>query len=384
MVMVLRKRQLPALFCGFLLSMLCGTENLPAGEPAQGVAVLQDGRTIQGKIQEVAGGYRVDHAGGHFILPYTEVSLTSASLVGAYQAYRDSIQKPSAESHLALAEWCISNNLLAQARDEIEAALRLEPQRAEARALLKQVDVLIHGYAGTPAPSNPPAEAIRPTAAIPLAQFDRSQERTSAGLSRETHQEFVARVQPLLINKCANAKCHGPAGSTQFTLIGTRIGSSNHRLASERNLEMLFSWIDAAAPRQSPLLTKPGEPSDAHREIFLGERQHQQYLILENWVASVIREKGNDLGAAVRHANPSPATDLHTGHSSLQLAGGAPQDPATLSPAARSVPAETNEFLDRVRKQSRPDAFDPNLFNRQFHSPAAMSIDSTSIPSRTP
>jgi hypothetical protein len=358
---------------------MIGAADLPAEEPGQGVAVLQDGRTIQGKIHEVPGGYRVDHAGGHFILPYSEVSLTSASLVGAYQAYRDSIRQPSADSHITLAEWCISNNLLSQARDEIEAALRLEPMRTEARALLDQVDQLIRAYAGVPSSPNATTATVQPASAIQIDRFDSSQERTSAGLSRETHQEFIAHVQPLLINKCANAKCHGPAGSTRFTLIGTRLGSSNHRLASEKNLETLFSWIDATKPRQSPLLTKPGEPTKVHQQLFLGERQHQQSLILENWVAQVVREKGKELGSAVSPADPSPIAGTFPGSQPVQLASEQrpepPMAPAPATPAAQGTPG----FLDRIRRESQPDAFDPNLFNRQMHALPAAGANPPSV-----
>lgn len=349
----------------------------------QGVAVLNDGRVYQGAVQEVPGGYRVHYPGGSSILPFNQISVTSATLVGAYEAFRNNIRTPNADAHLRLAEWCLANGLYAQADIEVQAALQLEPVRSDAQAILRQVDAILRPEIKPAAPVvkvTPP-----PRAAITVAAFTSPEDRNNAGLTRETQLNYMRKVQPLIINKCGNAGCHGPNVENQLRLKNARSDSPGLRLATEHNLSMLFSMIDYQQPQRSPLLTKPLESTSVHRNLFLGTRQQSQFEILDNWVRQVAQER--DPATALTNTGPragtapSRMTSILPGQPiqyaaaeaiSANSPGKLPAIPR-MSPLASSnsqlemVSSGDPQLLERIRQSHRPDAFDPNEFNRLMH-----------------
>jgi len=402
------------ILAGLLLGLLAASQagwaqsNVQGMANAQGVAVLNDGRVFQGTVQEVPGGYRVMYPGGSSILPFDQISVTAVSLVGAYEAFRDSIQAPNADSHLKLAEWCLANGLYAQADLEVQSALRLEPMRSDALALLKQIDMILRrgSASGTSSPGQfpsaapsmtvPPAAA--PRAAISADSFTNPSERRPSGLSRQTQLDYMRKVQPLLMNKCGNAGCHGPNADNDLKLWNARPDSHGLRMASEHNQDVLFQFIDHERPDHSPLLRKPRESTPAHKNLFAADWQKPQFTLLEQWVRQAARERGpavagTKLPSRSTGEGPQRLTLIQSDSSAVQQVSGVsgeagtPGIPAQLPIAVSarplqttpsdSPPAETGNafgsdptFLDRIRKAQRADAFDPEVFNRQMHAPS--------------
>lgn len=384
-----------ALTVARILMMLCllGESGWSQQKSREGVAVLDDGRVFQGTVEEVPGGYRVQYPGGSSILPFDRISVTSASLVGAYEAFRDSIQTPNADAHLKLAEWCLLNGLYAQADIEVQSALRLEPMRSDAKLLLQQVDAILRpgmstATASTAQPVTAPAAA--PRAAISAASFTGADERRVSGLSRQTQLDYMRKIQPLLMNKCGNAGCHGPDVENQLKLRNARPDSHGLRLASEHNQTVLFQFIDYERPDRSPLLQKSREDSPVHKNLFAASWQQSQLALLEQWVTQVARERKPDVAAAARPLRkgeaPQRMTLIQSESTIQQVSGTLPeatilQPPGQLPPTVSGQSVSTSstdangassptgqEFLESIRQSHRPDAFDPEAFNRQMHS----------------
>jgi len=366
--------------------------------PASGVAVLNDGRVFQGTVQEVPGGYRVQYSGGSSILPFNQISVTSATLVGAYEAFRDNIRTPSADAHLKLAEWCLVNGLYAQADIEVQSALRLEPMRTDAVAILKQVDAVLRPGKLMTAPVN--STPVAPRTAIHVAAFANPEDNRPSGLSRETQLDYMRKVQPLLINSCGNAGCHGPQVDNQMKLMNARINSPGLKMATEHNLSVLFTLIDDEHPYRSPLLTRPRDETDVHKKLFASPRQQSQYELLERWVHQVAQERAMQALATGKstpiQAAPQQALLIQPGQPIQQVSGTQSASPSGMpsvsdnaprmlpdlqhaqpisnassstSPSASPQPPRSDlKFLERIRQSSRPDAFDPEEFNRMMHS----------------
>jgi hypothetical protein len=327
-----------------------------------GVSVLRDGRVYSGAISPVAGGYQINGSGGYVILPYEQVQVTAISMAAAYEAMRNELRNPSADDHLRLAEWCLTNGLTAEARREVEDALRLEPMRPEARAMLQRLDNLLE-----PTPPAAPAGSFTIQPAMNARAFSGPGDRTSSGLSRATQLEFIAHVQPLLMNKCGNATCHGQTSQNAFKLSAARLETPAHRVASDANMKLLMDYIDIERPRRSLLLVKPGEPTPAHQKLFLGERQYQQYQMLENWVLQVARERG----PASSHPSPAlAAKKAARGGPALDRPGSGVQQASHEMRQGAAAPAAP-DVVDQIRQEQQPDAFDPGAFNRRMHSPPA-------------
>ncbi len=331
--------------CGVIID----TANAQEQKQVQtGIVLLKDGRVFPGSYQQVPGGYRVENHGGSVILPFEQVHLTAESLVNAYEIMRDATLQPSTDQHLKLAEWCINNDLLEQARVEITWALQLEPLRTEARLLLAQLD----------AKSNLPV-VKHPKPAMSADGFRLPDERTDSGIFKEAHQEFIRKVQPILVNKCGNAGCHGSAATNNFLISNAR-RTAQGTIASDQNLEAVLSFIDPNSPDSSPLLLKPSEQTPHHKKQFLGAAGRLQYQTLSQWV--------NDVSTSME--KPKPRIDPQLTTLTPQPRNAMTEEPAAPIQQVNGIeasPAREKALLQEIRNAQEPDAFDPEVFNRKMH-----------------
>ena len=343
------------------LSVACfGQADPVATEPElpPRLLLLFDGRAIIGDISDVAGGYSVRRTEGSIVVPFEFVSLTATSLLDAYEKQRDNFQNPNAEQHLNLAQWCFRYRLREQAVLELEAALKLEPFRKEARELLQIIEA---------------AESGAAPAAGDIAQSDhpvtQPGARTAAGISPENHLDFVRRVQPLLVNKCGNATCHGSVSTNGFRLHNVRTGRRHQRLHSDENLAMVLEFLDPDFPLHSPLLREPQDrESTVHRGVFAGALGEQQVELLRNWVqvAAVDRQLAHEYSGQPFSNDAAPV---------IQQAGLTEEpDTTPTGPRVTEFPRDSgdprsSDLLRNVLDGERPDAFDPDEFNRRFNQP---------------
>ncbi len=357
------------------MGLLAGiTSILPAAdEPAQppGVLVLFDGRVVTGAIAEQNGGYFVRQAnGGQVFMPFEVIRLTATSMNEAYEKQRDTLKKPTVADHLTLAQWCFDNKLHDQANEQLAAALRLEPGRSDARALLQQVAAA----QGTDADDGP-TDASDPGSGA----------RAFSGLRPATTGDFTRRIQPVLVNKCGNATCHGSASQNSFQLVNPGLARRQRRLETEQNLEATLRQIDRERPDLSPLLRTPQDrESLVHRGIFIGPLGDGQIKMLQEWVRQAAGEMDDTAIAATDGESPEIE---QTSGSVLETEGGGVSQAGAISPliieiprtpkprekpvrpaATRTAPIDDDAaFLRSILDEERPDPFDPDEFNRQVH-----------------
>ncbi|REJ91486.1 MAG: hypothetical protein DWQ34_01640 [Planctomycetota bacterium] len=336
--------------------------------------VLFDGRVMQGRITERPGGYMLDSQRGRMVIPHDFIRLTAVSLEEAYQKQRDNMTKPGAGDHIALARWCNANRLYIEAEEQLTAALKLEPQRSEARQLLKRV-VQAAAEAEERSWKNSGFDTIEARPG-----------RSAPGISNEATEEFARRVQPLLVNKCGNATCHGRASSNTFRLENVKAGSRHQRLESDRNLRNILAQLNLDSPYSSPLLRKPQDnESLVHRGIFFGPRGEDQRKILNDWVELVASQQSESPVAPQTPSQPTPepsSSEVEDGQV-IQVGATQPQarkaSPLTIeiprTPQRRETVSSSNPIpapkddalIQRVLDEDRPDAFDPDVFNRKVH-----------------
>src|SRR5688572_2279457 len=102
---------------------------LDAGDAAtaEQVVVLQDGGFLRGRVTRNGERYVLARGTGEMFIPSSNVLLVAASLEDAYQQRRERLDRPTAENHLVLAEWCLRHDLLTHAERELADARALEP-----------------------------------------------------------------------------------------------------------------------------------------------------------------------------------------------------------------------------------------------------------------
>lgn len=365
---------------------------LVAGEnPQMRIVLLNDGRVFRGTLTEVPGGYRVDNGSSYLILPFTEIQLTADSLQDAYKKLRDSVRNPTARDHMALADWCFKQGLIADSRTEVASALQLEPDRSDARVMLQRLDRIVQP---------PSLDTTRQGSPLGMLSFVKAPERNEQGLTAETMREFVTRVQPLLMNSCGQATCHGNAATNDFHIDYARIGTPGHRQATDDNLQAAFSQIDAAEPLKSPILTTPGRPDPHHRELFRGNIGGKQFQILRDWVQAAAKEHSEPSrprrpevaqappvlfrpdpveGEGIATRTPIRDPEIQTASMDVaeNIVTGSPPSSRTDSSSEISNP---DRLLDQLRRRSQPDAFDPDIFNRKVHGVSAAEVRSRQSP----
>ncbi|MGD9855479.1 MAG: hypothetical protein AB7U20_11085 [Planctomycetaceae bacterium] len=334
-----------------------GEQSEPIDARPQRVIVLSSGRIVLGDVVERPGGYLVREQFGSTVVPFTQVLLTAADLPDAYRKLSQSLTSPTAGKHVALAKWCYENRLYDAAQVEIKRALLLEPERKEAREFLQKLqrtmesgleaDVAATGHSDFDEPIDPafPGQAWKSRAR--QQQLVRSENKAAslAGLAPETVEGFVQQVQPLLMNKCGNARCHGQAATNDFRLTPVRRGMSGFRVFTEKNLSSVLKQIDVKAPETSPLLSvMQGSHGDTPRPLFLGPSAEQQQATLRQWV----------LRAAIESGSREPA--------------GGSTSAATVDTQSDPRPTRQRDpFLEQILAEDRPDVFDPDVFNRIVH-----------------
>ena len=332
---------------GAFTSLLSAGDATPAAnttvKPAPAtLIVLQDGRVIDGKItySDAQGGYFVEQPAGNIVLPSEMVRFTATSMDEAYLQMKKAYPNDTVSNHLSLARWCITWKLYERAAEEIELTRQIDPENHEAGELVLQIKVVTDlaarsakaiAIVNTPQPASAPVE-------VEAAD-------TPAGISNELFKDYNVRVQPLLMNKCASAGCHGPQAQNNFRLTHVRGNRGGHRQDIEKNIEAIARYIDAARPANSPLLTVPmNGHGRGGRNLFGGPRDEKSYQMLRDWVTRMARAKA---GKAVQSAE-------------LPV-----------------QPPETDEQgkLKSLLQQAAPDAFDPATFNRKYHPTRAAPIE---------
>lgn len=341
------------------------------------VIVLVDGRVVTGNITESPGGYFVEQADGARVFqPYEVIRLTATSLREAYEKQRDALVRPSTADHIDLARWCYDNRLYDQANQQLISALRLEPERSDARDLVKQVADAQQRISAAGAERSTPADP---------------ETRAATGLAPVTTGEFTRRIQPMMMNKCGNATCHGGASSNALRLINVGRARRQQKLETEQNLAAALRQIDREHPDLSPLLRKPQDTeSQVHRGVFFGPTGDGQIKMLQEWIRQAAAELPEALIA--ENMEEPPVIEQTAGEASGHSSAPSHVRPAAVSPLIIEIPRapraprsgtepprdqssrlatgdsqDDAAFLRRILDEERPDPFDPDEFNRQLH-----------------
>lgn len=335
--------------------------------PGVQLLVLSNGRMVDGKISQNAGGFVVDKPTGSMLVPFDYVKFVADDRDDAYQKMRKMSAGPTAQSHMALARWCITNQYFKEAAAELREALHIDPNRDDARRMLRRLEELFR-------PAIPKHQSVAPNEDWLAGGFDAPDAESLARLNPETAHEYVSRVQPLLMNKCATSGCHGSSAAGGFELQRVRFGRGSARVASERNLAALKEFIDPGDADNSPLLTVPlGNHGRGGRPIFHGASGSEQIELLKKWV----RRMAADLSHGERkdHQKPSfPRTTRSLADkaaqpkitpASAQIPAAARSENPIVPAAASSQAADQDARLRLLLRKTHNDAFDPGEFNRK-------------------
>ena len=353
----------PIVLLTCLSGVVVGTEGLPlpSSPPPpllneQGLLVMKTGRTIGGRISQSAGGYVIEQPHGTIVVPFELVEFPARDEREAVKLFRQRTPNPTAGFHVGLAQWCLRYQLLDEARDELRAALLVEPHRADARNMLRRLNDVLD-------PPEPPADHKAARDIRTEDGFDLPEATSLAGLAPDTARIFTERVQPILMNKCGNVACHGSAADREFRLTRVRLTGGAHRVHSERNLAATLSYVDRRHPDRSPLVVIPqGNHGRAGRTVFSGPFGNEQLETLRDWVRQVAEQAQPTAAAQPVSQRPEARGESGRDDSFPDLVGHRiAHDPAIAATPSRGVHSPSH---DQSQPGDEPaDAFDPRAFN---------------------
>lgn len=368
---------------------------LRSGAASAELLVLIDGQVVTGRLTPRTGGYDVAFPNGRLFVSSDRVRFRASGMEDAYLKMRASVQNLTPTTHLEIAKWCVVNKLPGQARRELLDALHLDPDLDAAKHMLE--GLLREQQRSLEVERMQNAERTRQmvndaTRGIPLPE-----RRSLGGLPKDMALVFTRNVQPLLSNKCGNARCHG-AREEGFHLSLVRGNSS--AIVAEQNLAAVLNQLDLQHPDRSPLLlASQGLHGGNRRLLFSGQTGGRQLELLRDWVTRV----SQDLGGAEAMVNSTIQTvgqttnsgDPNSGGGELRAAGFESGDATNSStdsvnfPTAhhsqqngsqnltavianphstmRSTEDTDQKFLQEAAAAARRDKFDPDVFNRKFH-----------------
>ena len=331
--------------------------------PTRGkVLVLANEQTLVGDIERVGDLYRVRRLIGQTTVPADRVLRLCPGMVEAYEFLRGQANLTDPDERLRLAEWCRLNGLHDQALDEVKAAVDLRPDDPGSRRLLS--------YLQESGPAKPPPAKTRP-------EDDPTAPKLAVDLTEESLGQFAMKVQPILMNACAN--CHANSHGGAFRLTRSYDSAVLNRKTLQQNLAAVLAEVNPEQPRSSPLLAKAVSVHGPLEQAPIKNRQAAAYRTLEDWVKATLADNPQlyDHPAAPAAAAPAAASpfaevrpvgftdraeeSIRAGNANLRIGGlkdsANPEIGVPRSDAVKPPPEP-------------PDPYSPDAFNRQFHAEA--------------
>jgi hypothetical protein len=301
------------------------------------VLLLTTERTLEGDIDQVGEAFRVKRQTGEMSVPAAQVLRLCATMEEAFECVRGRANLRDPDERLRLADWCNVRGLKERAVEEVAAAVELRPNHAPSKRLLEHL--------------RRAAEPVRLTSPEPVKMVAPPEPTNSVDLTNDSMCAFHTRVQPILMNACAN--CHANDRGGSFKLTRATADSPLGSRAVQQNLTAVMSQINRKQPGVSPLLTKAVSAHGALAQAPIKNRQSPAYQRLEEWIHQTLAGNPQLLGPDVPTVSPTPSV---------------PVEPPTTAEKPTTSFGETKP-KEPAAPQGPLDEFDPNIFNRQMHPP---------------
>jgi len=260
---------------GIWLTLLA---HVPAQSPTPvEYLVLKNGAVLTGRVTQEGETWvlRSLTSSGESRYPVKMVAKVCATPHEVYELFKRSIVPDEVNDRCRLASLCMKYGLIAEAKLEIEAALKLDRQSVEARTLLKQWT----------AKQSEPAKVSQDVPALPMPTVPGITpvllEEWPIAKSPPMMQDYTQRIQPLLSVGCGTGACHGVAeGKRAFVLKKGLAGVQPSGIMTRTNLERVLALIDKQNPDASELLKKAGQP---HANVKTWPVTTEQQAALRQW-----------------------------------------------------------------------------------------------------
>lgn len=325
-------------------------------EPQQGLVLLRNGQILQGKITRTGDRYLVWLADGEIRLAADQVELVCRNMEDGYRKKREKTELTRAEDRVRLAEWCLEHKLWDYADVELKMAATIEPSHPRLKLLTRRLEL----------GRNPPKfQATEPAPAAVADQGPSAAEldRLVRDMPEGTVETFTQKIQPLLVNHCSAAACHGPRSETRLSFLRSSQQQVPNRRLTQRNLYSALQWIDADRLEASPLLTLSLSPHGGGKTPVFSNNEAWQFQQLAQWASNVTR------GRARVEAGARPLQEAGLTPTNNPPALIPPGPPAAQPSRVRQASAEEGDLLPGEARNGEPSG----VQTAGFEEPQAIS-----------
>jgi len=256
--------------------------------PRPGVLLLRNGELIEGDITLAGDRYDVTVPSGQMHIRRSEVQFVGQSMLECYERRKALISIDKVQDHLELADWCLRHHLYEQAALALADAVATDSSHPRIGLLERRLKLELEQQAPTETHAKD-ADSELPSS--------RDLDRMVQGLPAGTVEVFTATIQPMLLNHCSTAGCHGPQGTASLRLLRIPTGKAPSRRATQRNLYAVLSAVNQDHPAQSPLLTAPMRPHGQSKSAVFSSREAMQYQQLAHWVYMIANQSSPHSGS---------------------------------------------------------------------------------------
>ena len=307
----------------------------------ESVAVLRNGFVLRGSITPLGDHYLITQANADRVrMPAARVEMICKDLNEAYLRKRDLISIGNVPAHLALASWSMRHQLLAQAADQVLAAIALDPGNPRIPPFQKRLLAAIQ-----PSPSVEPVRVDSPATETDSA--------VNMHVSAASIQQFTTSVQPLLMNRCAAGACHGPGSESELRIIRPPFRQLVTSRLTHRNLRAVLPFVALESPASSPLLTTPQQPHGGLSEPVLDSNTASQNATILRWLVQLRLRQPSVPRSTQLSEQAALGEHLHAA------------DSAELGPDGTKVQQASYESVVPAGAAESKDPFDPEIFNQR-------------------
>jgi hypothetical protein len=252
---------------------------------------------------------------------------------------------------------------------EVEQLRRLDPTNPQCELLHRQVMGAIASASSVSQPTDqgttdhPESKRFKSSVTIddsPVALVD--YESAALAVDPDRLHDFVSLVQPILVNRCG--ACHSHTSDQEWQLVTPARGVRTSARMARENYAATIRYIDFSAPESSVLL-RYALTAHGGGEPGLGPRNALAAETLKRWMQSVTDHQSQASSFATETISSSPLPPLEP--AAKEIAESVfPVDTKALKPVGEVSGSKNG--LQRLPQVDNP--FDPELFNRTFHSDA--------------
>ena len=406
-------------FVGFLLGVfaVCFASFSPlrGSEPDnRSFVLMNNGSVFHGVVRPVGEKMEIRLGQGSTIqVDSKQVGHIAASKLELYHAQVKSIRIWGTGEHWHLTQWCLQQQLLEQAvyhygelAKNVEPSAKFRQLEQQLKSALLNSEEVRSSIAKNEVKGAVSIQESKPNPAdVILASSVDNVSKPSVqhlAIPGYVKKAFHTTVAPILINGCGQAGCHGLPGNSSFH-IHKAAGEQASTIANQ-NLENVLRYINPKDPSSSQLIAYATnahgiQKSPRFNPLREDDRAHIERIA--QWIKSV--EFANAVEGDVLSTNsntvvqafatdvqPSIATPSTSPKSRMEWIREAQSLPEQDRNAKLSKPADNSQSnppgagvisagdiallesaidkLERQKKATGKDPFDPNVFNSKFGS----------------